>query len=88
MILTNVSILPLHVSNLTKLTIQGTAGQPILNIASSTGASLLYLDGNDNLTIYSTTTMGAVTYPNYDGVAWQVLYTDGAGNLLWTATSS
>ncbi|MFA6454341.1 MAG: peptidase G2 autoproteolytic cleavage domain-containing protein [Patescibacteria group bacterium] len=38
-------------SPLTKLSVQGTAGQPILNIASSTGASLLYINEFGNVGI-------------------------------------
>jgi len=38
-------------SPLTKLSVQGTAGEPIFNFASSTGASLMYLDAQGRLGI-------------------------------------
>jgi len=38
-------------SPLTKLSVQGTAGQPVMNIASSTGASLLYVSESGNVGI-------------------------------------
>ncbi|MBU2580085.1 hypothetical protein KKF19_04005 [Patescibacteria group bacterium] len=41
-------------SPLTKLSVQGTAGQPVMNIASSTGASLLYVSESGNVGIGTT----------------------------------
>ncbi|MFA5360164.1 MAG: LamG-like jellyroll fold domain-containing protein, partial [Patescibacteria group bacterium] len=55
-------------SPLTKLSIQGAAGSDILNIASSTGASLMYINAAGNVGIGTTTPWGLLSV-NANGLA-------------------
>jgi hypothetical protein len=57
--------------------------------SSFSKSNALVMLKNGNTTFSGTVKMGAVTYPNTDGSANQVLATDGAGNASWvTPTAS
>ncbi|MBU3905671.1 hypothetical protein KKC83_03160 [Patescibacteria group bacterium] len=70
-----------------KLTIWGDSSN-LFEISNSASTTLFVVNSDGDLTMTGTTTMGALTYPNYDGTANQMLYTDGNGSLAWTSTSS
>ncbi|MBU2260295.1 hypothetical protein KKC44_06890, partial [Patescibacteria group bacterium] len=62
-------------SPLTKLSVQASAGSPILNIASSTGTSILYITKTSNVGIGTTSPLAALSIEGFD--AWDFFY--GAG---------
>jgi hypothetical protein len=59
------------------------AGSNTIQLGSSTGSTAI-----TNVKTSGTLTAGAVTYPNTDGSANQVLSTNGSGTLGWTSIAS
>ncbi|MDP3043637.1 MAG: hypothetical protein Q8N21_04510, partial [bacterium] len=71
----------------TALTVRQSGAGDILNLYS--GATKVFtVTAGGNLTMTGTTTMGVLTYPNYDGITNQVLSTDGSGNIVWSSTAA
>ena len=64
-----------------KLSIWGSGN--LLELVDTSSTTVFRVDDSGNLTITGTTTMGALTYPSYDGTAGQAILTDSNGNLYW-----
>ncbi|MCK4553439.1 hypothetical protein KAU19_00560, partial [Candidatus Parcubacteria bacterium] len=64
-----------------KLSIWGSGN--LLELVDTSSTTIFRVDDSGDLTITGTTTMGALTYPSYDGTAGQAILTDSNGKLYW-----